>query len=82
LLLAAIVGSGIMAQRLDGGNVAIALLANAIVASGVLVAIIWPSGPFPVRIRYRRRFVFTTIMRRSSARFGTGPPRPIEVLAG
>ena len=30
LLLAAVVGSGIMAERLSGGNVAIALLANAI----------------------------------------------------
>ena len=29
-LLAAIVGSGIMGERLDGGNVAIALLANSI----------------------------------------------------
>jgi glycerol uptake facilitator-like aquaporin len=40
LLLAAVVGSGIMAERLSGGNVAIALLANTLATGGVLVAII------------------------------------------
>jgi len=45
LLLAAVVGSGIMAERLAGGNVAIALLANAIATGGVLVAIILAFGP-------------------------------------
>jgi glycerol uptake facilitator-like aquaporin len=34
LLLAAAVGSGIMAQRLAGGNVAIALLCNTIATGG------------------------------------------------
>jgi hypothetical protein len=32
LLLAAVVGSGIMGERLSGGNVAIALLANTLAA--------------------------------------------------
>ncbi len=45
MLLAVIVGSGIMAQRLDGGKVAIALLANAIATGGALVAIILAFGP-------------------------------------
>ncbi len=45
LLLAAVVGSGIMAERLAGGNVAIALLANAIATGGALVAIILAFGP-------------------------------------
>jgi glycerol uptake facilitator-like aquaporin len=45
LLLIAVVGSGIMAQRLAGGNVAIALLANAIATGGALVAIILAFGP-------------------------------------
>lgn len=40
LLLAAIVGSGIMGERLAGGNVAIALLANSIATGGALVALI------------------------------------------
>ncbi|HEY5257839.1 MAG TPA: MIP/aquaporin family protein [Candidatus Baltobacteraceae bacterium] len=45
LLLAAVVGSGIMAQRLSGGNVAIALLANSIATGGVLVCLIAAIGP-------------------------------------
>ncbi len=45
LLLAAVVGSGIMAERLAGGNIAIALLANAIATGGALVAIILAFGP-------------------------------------
>jgi glycerol uptake facilitator-like aquaporin len=39
-LLAAVVGSGIMAERLAGGNAAIALLANAIATGGALFALI------------------------------------------
>jgi glycerol uptake facilitator-like aquaporin len=38
-LLAAVVGSGIMAQRLAGGNVALALLCNA-VATGAMLAVL------------------------------------------
>ena len=40
LLLAAVVGSGIMAERLCGGNVGLALLANAIATGGALYALI------------------------------------------
>jgi glycerol uptake facilitator-like aquaporin len=40
LLLAAVVGSGIMAQRLAGGNVALALLCNAIVTGSALAVLI------------------------------------------
>ena len=39
-LLAAVVGSGIMGERLAGGNVAIALLANSLATGGALLAII------------------------------------------
>lgn len=45
LLLAAVVGSGIMAARLSGGNVAIALLANSIATGGVLFCLIAALGP-------------------------------------
>lgn len=45
LLLVAVVGSGIMGQRLSGGNVAIALLANTIATGATLVAIILTFGP-------------------------------------
>ncbi len=44
-LLAAVVGSGIMAQRLCGGNTGLALLANAIATGGALVALILAFGP-------------------------------------
>lgn len=45
ILLAGVVGSGIMAQHLAGGNVGLALLANALATGGVLVAIILAFGP-------------------------------------
>jgi glycerol uptake facilitator-like aquaporin len=44
-LLATVVGSGIMAQRLAGGNVALALLANAIPTGAILVVLITMFGP-------------------------------------
>lgn len=45
LLLAVVVGSGIMAERLAGGNAAIALLANAIATGAGLLALILMFGP-------------------------------------
>jgi len=44
-LLAAVVGSGIMAERLAGGNVAIALLANTMATGAMLVVLICVFGP-------------------------------------
>jgi glycerol uptake facilitator-like aquaporin len=44
LLLATVVGSGIMAERLAGGNVAIALLANTMATGAALVALILAFG--------------------------------------
>jgi glycerol uptake facilitator-like aquaporin len=44
-LLAAVVGSGIMGERLAGGNVAIALLANTIATGAALVTLILTFGP-------------------------------------
>jgi glycerol uptake facilitator-like aquaporin len=44
MLLAVVVGSGIMAERLAGGNVALALLANAIATGAGLVALILAFG--------------------------------------
>ena len=45
LLLATVVGSGIMGHRLAGGNVAIALLANSLATGAVLIALIYIFGP-------------------------------------
>lgn len=44
-LLATIIGSGIMAQRLAGGNVALALLCNTIPTGAILVVLINVFGP-------------------------------------
>ena len=45
LLLVAVVGSGIMGERLAGGNVAIALLANTIATGAALIVLILTFGP-------------------------------------
>ncbi len=44
-LLATVVGSGIMGERLAGGNIAIALLANTMATGAILVALILTFGP-------------------------------------
>ena len=45
LLLVAVVGSGITAERLAGGNMAVALLANALATGAALVVLITVLGP-------------------------------------
>ncbi len=45
MLLAAVVGSGIMGERLAGGNVAVALLANTLATGAALVTLILTFGP-------------------------------------
>src|SRR6266852_5809502 len=45
LLLSAVVGSGIMGERLAGGNVALALLANTLATGAALVALLLTFGP-------------------------------------
>ena len=44
-LLAAVVGSGIMAQRLSGGNAALALLCNTLPTGAILTVLILMFGP-------------------------------------
>lgn len=45
LLLTVVIGSGIMAEKLSGGNVAVALLANALATAGGLYILIEVLGP-------------------------------------
>ena len=45
LLLTVVIGSGIMAERLAGGNMALALLANALATAGGLYVLIEMLGP-------------------------------------
>ena len=44
-LLATVVGSGIMAERLAGGNIALALLGNTLATGAILVVLILVFGP-------------------------------------
>ena len=45
ILLAAIVGSGIMAARLAGGNAALALLCNSLASGAILIVLVLVFGP-------------------------------------
>src|ERR1700726_5324738 len=45
LLLSTVVGSGIMAERLAAGNIALALLCNTLATGAALVALILTFGP-------------------------------------
>ena len=53
-LLAAVVGSGIMAQKLAGGNDALALLCNTLPTGAILAVLSWYSGRFRARTSIRR----------------------------
>lgn len=64
MLLTAVVGSGIMAQRLSGDNVAVALLANTIATGAILFALILSlSGISGAHIN--PAVTFTEILRRN-----------------
>ena len=54
-LLAAVVGSGIMAQRLSGGNGALALLCNTLPTGAILTVLILTFGPFRRAFQSRRQ---------------------------
>lgn len=45
LLVATVIGSGVMADRLSGGSVALALLANTLATGAILVVLITTLGP-------------------------------------
>src|ERR1051326_5265848 len=52
LLLATVVGSGIMAQRLAGGNVALALLGNTLPTGAILVVLLLMFGQVSTTVRF------------------------------
>jgi glycerol uptake facilitator-like aquaporin len=62
-LLCAVVGSGIMADRLSGGNVAIALLANTMTTGCALVVLITMLGPISGAHGAHRRRCFPILQR-------------------
>ncbi|MFX9023809.1 hypothetical protein ABTN14_19500, partial [Acinetobacter baumannii] len=45
LLFATVIGSGVMAERLAGGNVAVALLGNTLATGAMLFVLITMLGP-------------------------------------
>ena len=57
-LLATVVGSGIMAERLAGGNVALALLGNTIPTGAILVVLITAFGPLSTHFNPAVTLVF------------------------
>ena len=85
-LLATVVGSGIMAERLADGNVALALLANTIPTGAMLVVLITMLGPisgahfnpavtlsFAHAARHRRRPRPSPMSARSSLELRSAP---------
>ncbi|HWM67743.1 MAG TPA: hypothetical protein VNO35_14240 [Steroidobacteraceae bacterium] len=57
LLSAAVIGSGIVAERLSAGNSAVALLANTAATVGMLAVLIRLLGPVSGAERHRRRLL-------------------------
>lgn len=81
MLVAAVVGSGIMAERLAGGNVALALLANTLATGAALVALILAFAPIsgahlnPVvslALALRRRMPWREVPIYAAAQFAGG----------
>jgi glycerol uptake facilitator-like aquaporin len=75
-LLATVVGSGIMAERLAAGNVALALLANAIPTGAILVVLITVFGPIS-GAHFNPAVTLSFFMRR-----GIGAPDALAYVAG
>lgn len=78
LLLAVVVGSGIMGERLSGGNVSLALLANSLATGFALIALIVAFGPrsgahfnpvVTVALALRREFPVREILPYAAAQF-------------
>lgn len=74
-LLACVVGSGIMGERLAGGNTAIALLANTLATGAGLVALILTFGPISGAH-------FNPVVTLADARLGNTPWREVPAYIG
>src|ERR1700681_1498482 len=72
LLLTTIIGSGIMAQRLAGGNAAIALLCNTIPTGAILIVLITIFGPVS-RAHFNPAVSFVFALRKSLPWSELGP---------
>ncbi len=80
-LLATVVGSGIMAERLAGGNVAIALLGNTIPTGAILVVLITIFGPIS-GAHFNPAVTLSFLMRREIGPGAAGLYAIAQVLGG
>lgn len=80
LLLAAVVGSGVMGEQLAGGNVAVALLANTLATAAALLALILTFGP--VSGAHFNPAVTLSFACRRSLPWGTVPAYLLAQMAG
>jgi glycerol uptake facilitator-like aquaporin len=80
LLLVAVIGSGIMAERLSGGNIALALLANTLATAGALYVLIEVFGP--VSGAHMNPAVSFTLAWRGRMPWATVPPYVAVQCAG
>ena len=80
-LLATVVGSGIMGEALAGGNVALALLANAIATGAILVVLILVFGPVS-GAHFNPAVTFAFVLRREISVTDAGPFVCMQVVGG
>lgn len=80
LLLAAVVGSGIMAERLSNGNDAVALLANSFATAAALVALISAFAPVS-GAHFNPVVTLASVLERGTARRELAP-RAVAQFAG
>jgi glycerol uptake facilitator-like aquaporin len=80
LLLVAVVGSGIMAERLAGGNMAVALLANALATGAALVVLITIFGPLS-GAHFNPAVTLWCAARREIAPRDAGLYVPVQIIA-
>ena len=81
LLLATVVGSGIMGEQLSGGNAAIALLGNTIATGAILVVIILMFAPVS-GAHFNPAVTFTFLLRREIPAAAAAAYCVIQVVAG
>ena len=81
LLFAAVVGSGIMAQRLSGGNDGVALLANTVATGAVLFVLVTMLGPIS-GAQMNPAVSLVAALRRDVAWREAAAFVPVQIIAG
>ena len=80
-LVAVVIGSGIMAERLAGGNIALALLGNTIATGAILVVIILIFGPIS-GAHFNPAVTLAFVLRRDIDRKTAGYYVVLQILGG